>query len=127
MFTTRTEQAAAHVLVVEDDVLIALDIEQMLVDMGVRVTLAHDLAGGLRSLESGAPDIVILDLDLGAHDSLPLARTLANAGKPFLFLTGYQSEHMAKLRGDKCSAPVLEKPFSTEALAAAVRRMLKIA
>lgn len=118
--------AAAHVLVVEDDILIALDIEQMLTDLAdVRVTLAHDLATGLRSLEAGWPDMAILDLHLGAHDSLPLARLLAGAGKPFLFLTGHPAEHMCKLRDEKCRAPVVEKPFSIEALAGAVRRMLK--
>ena len=117
---------AAHILVVEDDTLIALDIEQMLTDLGaVRVTVAHDLSMALRSLEAGWPDMAILDLHLGAHDSLPLARLLAAAGKPFLFLTGYHEQHMAKLRDHDCAAHVMEKPFSIEALAKVVLRMLK--
>ncbi len=111
----------AHVLVVEDDALIALDIEQMLVELGpVRVTLAHDLAMGLDALEAHCPDLAILDIDLGASNSLPIAARLASLGKPYLFLTGHQASGARHLGCD-----VLEKPVSSEALAQIVRRLLR--
>lgn len=122
-------QATLHVLVVEDDALIALDIEQMLVELGpVRVTLAHDLTMGLEALDAGCPDLAILDLDLGANDSLPIAARLATLGKPYLFLTGYQAAEMGRLRDAHApahsDADVLEKPFSIDVLAQMVRRHL---
>lgn len=125
----KTTTTAAHVLVVEDDALIALDIEQMLVELGsVRVTVAHDLEMGLDALEAACPDLAILDLDLGSCDSLPIAARMASLGKPYLFLTGYQASEMGRLRGAQAhahgDADVLEKPFSIDALAQMVRRLL---
>ncbi|MDB5569264.1 MAG: two-component response regulator [Hyphomicrobiales bacterium] len=118
---SRSAPAAAHVLVVEDDALIALDIEQMLLDLGdLIVTVVHDVASALAVLERERPDVGVLDVELGGQDSAPIAERLAAAGKPFVFLTGYQSSHMARLRG----ALVLEKPFSAEALGAIVRKLL---
>jgi CheY-like chemotaxis protein len=118
---SRINGSPARVLVVEDDALIALDVEQMLLDIGgLVVTVAHDEASALACLERENPDLGVLDVELGGHDSVAIARRLQATGKPFVFLTGYQSSSKALLRG----APVLEKPFSDEALADVVRRLL---
>ena len=70
--------AGLRILLVEDEVLIALDCEAMLLGLGVgEVRRARTLAEGLSLVESEPFDAAILDVRLGSEDSMPLARRLA--------------------------------------------------
>ena len=82
-------------LLVEDEVLIALDCEAMLLGLGVgEVRTGRTLAEGLSLVESEPFDAAMLDVRLGSEDSMPLARRLAELGMPFGFLS------RARGRGD---------------------------
>lgn len=119
--TDHAGPAPKRVLVLEDDALIALDIEQALLDMGdVDVSVAHRLDAGIALLETQDFDLAILDVDLGPDNSIALAERLARDGKPYLFLTGYRSSRVAALAADR----LLEKPFATDDLAAMAARLL---
>ena len=110
-----------RILVLEDDALIALDIEQALLEMGdVDVSVAHRLEAGVALLDAHHFDLAILDVDLGPDNSIALAERLARDGKPYLFLTGYRSSRVAALAADR----LLEKPFATDDLAAMAARLL---
>jgi DNA-binding response OmpR family regulator len=78
------------VLVVEDEPIIALDLQFLLEASGARpVVLEHGLDGARRRLAGPhLPDVVVLDLVLGGKSSLPLAEELRKRSVPFLFLTG---------------------------------------
>ena len=113
-----------NVLVVEDDALIALDIEQTLLAMGgIAVTVAHRLDDALAILDGRDYDLSILDVDLGAQTSLSIAERLRVEGRPFLFLTGYRSERLRDL--GLSEDRLLEKPFTEDALMAQVARLLR--
>ena len=106
------------VLIVEDEALVALDLQRMLGDAGFRaVGPATTLADIQRLIGRGAIDCAILDLDVDRRAPLPIADLLAFADVPFVFLTtGSRRLVPAQHR----HRPVVEKPFSHAALLAAV-------
>ncbi|HVY04519.1 MAG TPA: response regulator [Burkholderiales bacterium] len=118
--TEDTPLAGKRLLVVEDEFLIALDIERMLEAAGATaIASAAQVAEALAMLDKDAPfDAVVLDLKLDRESSLPVAEWLMNAGIPFVFLTGAPTEANETSRFG--NAPVVAKPFDSAALIAAL-------
>ena len=109
-------------LVVDDELLIALDIEQELKAAGAaEVVCAGGLAEASEALHKGPFDVAILDLRIGRETSLALAEDLRRAGTPFVFLTGARGD-AAEIKA--FAVPVVEKPFLAPLLLDAVRRAL---
>lgn len=78
------------VLLVEDELLVAWDMEQMLTAAGVRVLgPAASVGAALRLLKSEKPDAAILDLNLRGELVTPVARRLREMGVPFVLSTAY--------------------------------------
>lgn len=78
------------VLLVEDEAMIALDMEQTLTAAGLRVLgPAASVNSALRLIARERPDAAILDLDLGGELVTPVARTLRDLGVPFVLATAY--------------------------------------
>lgn len=116
--------ADLKVMLVEDQMLIALDVESMLGDHGVfNVTTSASAADALERLSTGTPDVAILDVNLGVGTSLAVARELAQRGVPFLFATGYGKSEM--IPPDFSSVPVVRKPYDEAALMTALAGILK--
>jgi len=107
-------------LVLEDEVLIALDLEQLLRDLGADdVTVAHNL----NDVDpGGAFDVAILDLMLAGQSTIAFASALFARGVPFVFATGRSDT--AQLLADLPGVPVVGKPFSSEALVRALTEAL---
>lgn len=85
------------VLVVEDEALVALDLEETLKMAGVHVMgPAASVAEAMALLEAGTPDAAILDLNLRGELVTPVARKLRERGVPFMLATAYNH-----LRSDK--------------------------
>ncbi len=111
----------ARILVVDDEPLIAMLVEEWLVDMGHEpVGPAHSLAEATALLETPM-DGAIVDLTLGSESGRPIAEALAAKGKPFVYATG-QAEGQI---GDVPRASgLLLKPYTFENFEVAVREML---
>ena len=78
------------VLLVEDEAMIALDMEQTLTAAGLRVLgPAASVNSALRLIARERPDAAILDLDLGGELVTPVARTLRDLGVPFVLATAH--------------------------------------
>jgi len=113
-------------LVLDDEFLIALDIQQTLESAGASDVLCVAHAdGALKELSNGASfDCAILDVKLGdrQQNSLTVANLLMQKSTPFIFLTGMRGEylHTREFPG----APVVEKPYATDALMAALRKAM---
>jgi DNA-binding response OmpR family regulator len=105
------------ILVVEDEPLIALDIEDALTALGVTVRLARSIAEARRGLLAvPPPQLVLLDVVLPDGRSFDLAREILDMGLPLVFLTGYDHGIPEALK----AVTVVDKPFSTDALIAVV-------
>ena len=113
-------------LVVEDEALIVLDLQRMLEEAGAAlVVCAHTLAEAEAALRELRFDLAVLDLKLGRGEtSLPLAKPLAAAGTPFLFLTGTEPE---RVQLDGFAGPIVEKPYTKPMLLDAAARALSAA
>lgn len=109
-----------RILIVEDEMLVAMNIEDMLLDLGHEVAgLASRLEPALSLAREGEFDLAMLDVNLAGETSFPVAHILAGRGIPFLFATGYGVKGVAEeYRG----RPVLQKPFHARDLDLALRQ-----
>lgn len=112
-----------RVLVVEDDVLIALSLDQMLEDLGYRVMgPAYTVEEAMALLDEERPAAVLLDMNLGGTLSTAVARRLQAEAIPYAYCTGYG--HGPEVAGP---APVLLKPFSAVLVERTVEALLAAA
>jgi len=113
-----------RLLIVEDEFLIAMDVEQLCRDHGAAEAVVIGTAADLGAAPASLADVdaAILDVMVEGRPTLDFARSLAERGIPFIFATGYSD------RGDVLSAfpgvRVVGKPYAgddiVEALAAAL-------
>lgn len=107
-----------RVLVVEDEMTIALLIEDMLHDLGHEVVgLAMRLGPAAELARAKAIDFAILDVNLDGRMSFAIAEILKSRGVPFAFATGYGPSGIDPRFAD---CPVIDKPFDIAALQAAL-------
>ena len=110
------------VLVVEDEMLVAWLLEDMLVELGCLVVgPAASVKQALAMIEANAIDVAVLDVNLNGEMSYSVADALAARGVPFVFVTAYAKDRM--LSGYQ-SFPVLQKPFHRAELRATLARLL---
>jgi CheY-like chemotaxis protein len=113
-----------RILVLEDEYLIAMDVEQLCRDHGaVDVTVARCL----EDIEDGLDfDAAIIDVLLGGVSTFGFAARLKDTGTPFVFASGYTDD--AELAKRFPGVAMVGKPYSgkdlVEAVAAACGRML---
>lgn len=105
------------ILILEDEYLIALDVEQTCLEWGARqVTIARSLESlGDRTLEQADFDAAILDLRLGGQSTTPFARELEKKGIPFVFATGLTDA--GEIADGFPDVPVVGKPYAGDELA----------
>ncbi len=105
-----------RVLVVEDEALVAMLVEDALLDAGFEVIgPAATVEEALRLLETVTPDAVVLDLNLAGETSTPVADLLAARGIPYVIATGYGA---SGLPPGHQKANVLAKPYDPGELTA---------
>ncbi len=111
-----------HVLLVEDSMIIALDAEDTLRLLGAEdVTTAASVSRGMHALGDGKIDFALLDVNLGAETSLPIAQALAEKKIPFIFATGYGDN--AAITETYPRAPVVNKPYGLQRLKETLARL----
>ena len=103
-------------LVVEDNLFIALDVEDMLRKFGaVRVDVAKSVDEAIELIGQRTYSFALLDVKLGTENSLPVARALLPAGTRMVFGTGYGDGH--SLDAAFASVPIVSKPYHPKSLA----------
>jgi DNA-binding response OmpR family regulator len=116
--TASASLAGFRVLVVEDDMLIALEIEQTLQGLGcVVVGPVGKLDAALRMADSAALDAAILDVNIRGGHVFPVADRLRARGVPFALASGYGDWALPPAFRNQ---PRLTKPFTAHELEAQV-------
>jgi PAS domain S-box-containing protein len=111
-----------RILVIEDEPLVAMDVESTLATAGCEVVgPAATLERAKLLIEESDCDAVLLDVNLAGQPVDELATLLTRKNRPFAFVTGYGREALPSgFRG----TVVLGKPFGADQLLATVEVLL---
>ncbi len=116
--------ANRRILVVEDEVLIAMQIEEILLDLGcVVVGAVGRLDAALELAADQALDAAILDVNILGGLVYPVAERLSARGIPFMLASGYSNWALPEPLRD---LPRLMKPFRRRDLENGVRSLCKL-
>ena len=119
---SKRELSNRKVLVVEDEMMIAMLIEDMLDEFGCKlVGPATNVPRALELIGKEQVEIAVLDLNLDGKDTYAIADALRQKNVPFIFATGYGSTGMRPEYSDR---PVLQKPFQAIDLETALAQAL---
>ncbi|HEX7887613.1 MAG TPA: HWE histidine kinase domain-containing protein [Phenylobacterium sp.] len=117
----RASLKGARVLIVEDAVLLALELETGLSEAGANVIgPAYELEEAMALLDQPI-DAAVLDANLNGRSVTPVAEVLHQRKIPFVFATGYGENGGAP---GGFEAPVIRKPYDVGQVAAAVAELL---
>jgi DNA-binding NtrC family response regulator len=107
------ELSAMRILVVEDEILVAMSLADLLADSGFAAAgPVSSVEQGMQLVEQEAIDGAILDINLRGEMVFPLADALAERSIPFVYVTGYGK----LLRACNHGRPVLQKPYNNQQL-----------
>lgn len=112
---------ARDVLIIEDNYLIALDLEAMVRELGVEhVRSANSVHAALELIEAQRPQLALIDVNLGTDKSFEVAGYLRGMQVPIVFTTGYGDaqafpQHFA-------DAKIITKPYTLEAVREAIAK-----
>ncbi len=119
------DQVATSVLIIEDEPIIALDIEAMVQELGHAVTgIARTHKEAVALVRSRRPGLVLADIQLadGSSGLEAVNEILGSIDIPVIFITAYPER---LLTGDKPEpAFLITKPFQPEAVKAAISQAL---
>ena len=118
-----------HALIIEDEFLIALDLEATMFKLGFDVCALAPSARKARSLAmNDQPDVALVDVCLeGGREGIEIARWLREVCEvPIVFVTAQNDEDtIDRIHEQLPGAPVLSKPVFRHALAGAVAAATK--
>jgi DNA-binding response OmpR family regulator len=118
-----------HALIIEDEFLIALDLEATMFKLGFDVCALAPSARKARSLAmNDQPDVALVDVCLeGGREGIEIARWLREVCEvPIVFVTAQNDEDtIDRIHEQLPGAPVLSKPVFRHALAGAVAAVTK--
>ena len=127
--TARRRTTLGSILLVEDDNEVAALVEDMLQELGYRVTRAASAQGALGALaDDRLIDLVFSDIMMpGSMNGIDLALEIKRrrAGLPVLLTSGYAGT--ALTRAEEANIRVLRKPYQLQALDGAIRTALRTA
>lgn len=118
---SKTRQCS--ILLIEDDPLLAMDVEMVLKAAGYRVIgPVATSADAIAVLHDESPDMTILDLNLGTEMVFPVFDCLARIGIPFIILSGHSQRMVPARHADR---PFLQKPYEAKALLRVIQNTLE--
>jgi two-component system cell cycle sensor histidine kinase/response regulator CckA len=122
---TSNSAAAKTVLVVDDDELFCCVLTGLLEIQGYRAVVAMDGAEALRMVEQRGQefDAVLVDLTMRPMNGRQILAQLKrlNPALPVVMMSGSEKEDIAEAAGQGAFPGFLQKPFSSEVLARAIR------
>lgn len=109
------------VLIVEDEPVVALDLQQEVEEFGCEIVgVAESADEALMAVEENLPDLALMDVRIvGSLDGVQTARLLREAyGVPVIFLTSYSDDTTTARAAREMPYGYLTKPFQTRELRA---------
>ncbi len=117
---------SAHVLVVDDETVLAGMVANYLGRAGFETTLAHDGLSAVELAQTLSPDVVVLDLGLPGKNGLEVCREIRQSSDCYVLMLTARNEEVDLLRGLSSGADdYMTKPFSARELVARVQVLLR--
>jgi two-component system KDP operon response regulator KdpE len=114
------------VLLIEDDAALRNSIGQILAQSGYSVRVAADGTAGVRELQGGSFELVLLDIGLPFVDGWKILGTLEGKRLPSVIVISARGEEQDKVRAlDMGADDYLAKPFGADELLARVRAVMR--
>ncbi|MEZ5840770.1 MAG: response regulator [Hyphomicrobiales bacterium] len=120
-----SRQVATDILIIEDEPLIAMDIEQMVEELGHRVTgVARTHAEAVELFNATSPKMVLADIQLadGSSGIDAVNEILASQSIPVIFITAFPERLLTGERPEP--AFLVTKPFNPEMVKALISQAL---
>lgn len=118
-----------RILIVDDDAFIRRPLEFILREEGYEPISVADADEGMRSIESEAPDLIVLDVMMPGKDGLTLCGELKGdpryASIPIVLLSARGQEHDRQKGLALGASDFLTKPYSPHEFKRCVRRLLR--
>jgi DNA-binding NtrC family response regulator len=121
-----SEGLGKNILVIDDEEIVRLSCVRILAGRGYNVDAAAFCADGLLMLEENPYDLVLTDFKMPNMDGIELAAHIAekHPGVKVVLFTGYSTEETIELAKKRGIHAFMEKPFTPDALASTVERVL---
>ena len=123
----KTDRGSVRVLVVEDELFVALHLEAVVEDMGHSVCcIVSNGEAALDEVDFHAPDLVFMDVNLGAGiDGVEAARRITRLRKlPVIFVSAYGDEATrSRIAEAAPGAQLVAKPVTPGALRRALEQL----
>ena len=117
---TRSQLEGRSVLIVEDELLVAMDVADAFESVGAVTTIATTLQQALIEVEGQHLKAAVVDHVLGPEDSSPLCVRLNERELPFVIYTG-----LGKVTGPCAAGAKVAKPERAEVLVSMVEALLR--
>lgn len=115
----------ASILIVEDEWVVARDMQRCLEDAGFRVIgAASSPHEALQLIEADRPDLVLIDIVLGADDGIVLAEHLREQGLPFVYVTAHTDPDTLSRAKESGPLGYVVKPFDDRQLRSTIELAL---
>lgn len=112
-----------NILVVEDEWLIAIDVQMMIENMGHRVVgPASNVANAISLIKKHKIDAAFLDITLGQETSFPIAEKLDALAVPVTFVSAYTKKELP-LQFQEFD--LVSKPIMPQILSRQLHKMLE--
>jgi len=115
--------AGRIVLLLEDSMIVALEAEDTLLDLGAQTVWAASTLKEAEAIFDREPiTLAMLDINIGLDTSLALATRLSERGVPFIFASGYGDD--VRLSEGQAAVPILKKPYDGDQVRRAIATAL---
>lgn len=116
------QMANVNILIIEDDVSFALDLEMMIEALDYPApTIVDNAKDALREIRKKIPDLIITDIYLkGKINGIQLAQKIKNFNVPIIFITSYDSPELYNKAREVLPYAYLPKPFDNRTLQSSI-------
>lgn len=112
MVSVSKDRSSLRILVVEDEPLLLLDLQEMLIGLGIGLVKAcPTLEAATRSVETQTFDIALLDVVVGRDTAIGLASDLHRRGTSVGFISGTDGNFIPE---ELATCPMLQKPYTSD-------------
>ena len=121
------QELATKVLIIEDEPIVAMDLETIVEDLGHRVVgVARARRQAVALAAEGKPELIMADIQLadGSSGLDAVNEILTGASKPVVFITAHPARYLSAATNRPEPAFLLSKPFNPDSVRAAVSRAL---